>query len=95
MGEIWSKRVKLTINPLVMQCFVEVVGKEARPELHTLELEVTDSPLVLPVWSEMRRPEIVILLGLARRTAGKSRKYHYFTLDFLRHHVIPQAKREA
>ena len=27
----------------------------------------------------MERPEIVILFGLARRTARKSRKYHYFT----------------
>ena len=28
--------------------------------------------------------EIVILFGLARRTARKSRKYHYFTLKWIR-----------
>ena len=42
-------------------------------------------------------PGIVILLGLARRTANKSRRYHYFTLmaENMNPRLIPMVSRKT
>ena len=62
----------------------------AGPDVATVRVLVNVQRGVRRVVGALRRAEIVMLCGLARRTARKSRKHHYFTRFLFGHHRRPE-----